>query len=347
MESRIPDPMDSEQLLAKTDNEKHVNLRFLISKEIAGRIIGKGGENVKQFREMYGAQIKIPQCQSPERVMVISGSLQTVLDTMTAIVSKYRRPSKEEDKSDDENKCEIKMFVHESSAGAIIGTKGGRIKQLRSENDCQVRCFRICAPGSSERVVRICGQKDSLIRVLKICYALCLSSPPRGPIIPYDPTFYKADMVQDYGGIGSETQQYYQPGPPPSYNPNANYSQQPPNHPYSTGKNYGVPAPNRNYLPQSNNYPPQQHHQQQYGQDYYNNNNINVGYNDRDNASYYNQYQNFNQNQPRYTPTHQPQEYNTSNNDDERQKYSYQNDNPVKYSQHSGYTPYRSNGAYN
>ena len=95
--------------------------------------------------------------------------------------------------------------MHHSQAGAVIGTKGLRIKQLRTEHDCQVRCFPSKCPGSTDRIVRIAGtEKDNALTVLKLSISLCLLSPPRGQVQEYDANFCDPALVSEYGGIGSE-----------------------------------------------------------------------------------------------------------------------------------------------
>lgn len=50
---------------------------------------------------------------------------------------------------------DIRMLVHQSHAGAIIGKQGIKIKELRELTQAQIKVFQECAPQSTDRVVLI------------------------------------------------------------------------------------------------------------------------------------------------------------------------------------------------
>jgi heterogeneous nuclear ribonucleoprotein K len=48
-----------------------VEVRVLIPSKIAGSIIGKAGANIQQLRTNNNANVRVPDCEGPERVMNI------------------------------------------------------------------------------------------------------------------------------------------------------------------------------------------------------------------------------------------------------------------------------------
>ena len=53
---------------------------------------------------------------------------------------------------------EIKMLVHQSQAGAIIGRAGYKIKELREKTNTSIKVYSSCCPQSTERVIAV-GKK--------------------------------------------------------------------------------------------------------------------------------------------------------------------------------------------
>jgi heterogeneous nuclear ribonucleoprotein K len=47
---------------------------------------------------------------------------------------------------------EIRILIHQSMAGAIIGRKGEKIKELREQTGANLKVFSECAPMSTDRV---------------------------------------------------------------------------------------------------------------------------------------------------------------------------------------------------
>ncbi|EGI67951.1 Heterogeneous nuclear ribonucleoprotein K [Acromyrmex echinatior] len=102
-------------------------LRLLIPSKVAGSIIGKGGQNITKLRSQYKASIIVPDCPGPERVLTISSDLPTVLQVLNEVV-----PNLEENGSrHGSDEIDVRMLVHQSQAGCIIGKAGLKIKELR------------------------------------------------------------------------------------------------------------------------------------------------------------------------------------------------------------------------
>jgi len=73
------------------DNGENRELRFLVHQAIAGGIIGKGGETIREIRESTGTQMKVyssPAPQSTDRCVQVSGVLEQVMNAAREIYTK-------------------------------------------------------------------------------------------------------------------------------------------------------------------------------------------------------------------------------------------------------------------
>ncbi|PIO27907.1 hypothetical protein AB205_0060560 [Aquarana catesbeiana] len=102
--------------------------------------------------------------------------------------------------------CELRLLIHQSLAGGIIGVKGAKIKELRENTQTTIKLFQECCPHSTDRVVLIGGKPDRVVECIKVILDLiseaslsCKVSPIKGRAQPYDPNFY--DETYDYGGF--------------------------------------------------------------------------------------------------------------------------------------------------
>ncbi|KAF2369092.1 K domain type 1 [Trinorchestia longiramus] len=101
------------------------DLRLLIQAKTAGSIIGKGGSNISRLRSEYPATITIPDCPGPERVLTVRGDYSIVLKVLEEVLNALAEAIPRTDESD------VRLLVHQSQAGAIIGKGGEKIKELR------------------------------------------------------------------------------------------------------------------------------------------------------------------------------------------------------------------------
>ena len=117
------------------------------------------------------------------------------------------------------NSLQVRMLVHQSHAGAIIGKGGSKIKELREKANANIRVFTQCAPASTDRVCQIEGDTDQTMQAIELIHqmladlpakvssrALCYSIALKvfvlqGAIRPYDTMQYDPGYVAEYGGI--------------------------------------------------------------------------------------------------------------------------------------------------
>lgn len=210
MDGRMKRPLDDDETMGSCDDlpkrrrgeGPRVEIRVLLQSKNAGAIIGKGGTNIKRLRTDFKASVTVPDSSGPERILTVSAELGTVLEVLLDII-----PSLEDYKNKHgEFDCEIRMIVHQSQAGCIIGRAGFKVKELREKTGAGIKVYSTCCPNSTDRVVGISGKRKVVVGCVEEIIELLQSAPPKGPIQPYDPTYFDEYAAPEYGGfISSES----------------------------------------------------------------------------------------------------------------------------------------------
>ena len=113
-------------------------------------MIGKGGKNIKALRTDYNASVSVPDSSGPERILN-SANIETIGEILKKIIPTLEKglqlpsltaTSQLPLKSDaveclnyqhykgSDVDCELRLLIHQSLAGGIIGVKGAKIKEL-------------------------------------------------------------------------------------------------------------------------------------------------------------------------------------------------------------------------
>uniref|UniRef100_A0A665VGU7 Heterogeneous nuclear ribonucleoprotein K n=1 Tax=Echeneis naucrates TaxID=173247 RepID=A0A665VGU7_ECHNA len=112
------------------NSDEMVELRILLQSKNAGAVIGKGGKNIKALRTDYNASVSVPDSSGPERILSISADIETVGEILLKIIPTLEEYQQYNGMDFD---CELRLLIHQSLAGSIIGVKGAKIKELREE----------------------------------------------------------------------------------------------------------------------------------------------------------------------------------------------------------------------
>ncbi|XP_046969835.1 heterogeneous nuclear ribonucleoprotein K isoform X1 [Vanessa cardui] len=188
-------PMQKRQ--RQTDDE----VTFLIPSKVAGSIIGKGGSNISKLRNEYKASITVPDCPGPERVLSITASdIDTIMEIVKDILPNLADGAPKGGTSDD---LDVRLLIHQSRAGCVIGKAGAKIKELREKTGARLKIFSNPAPQSSERVVQLVGKPDAVAAGVREVLHLIRQVPIKGGIQNYDPHNYDDFYADEYGGFGS------------------------------------------------------------------------------------------------------------------------------------------------
>jgi heterogeneous nuclear ribonucleoprotein K len=104
----------------------------------------------------------------------------------------------------DDNDHEVRLLIHQSHAGRVIGKGGTRIKELREETGSQIKIYMDCAPYSTERVVQITGSTKQITNCIGAMYETMEGVPPKGANMPYNPNNFDQFNATSYGGYTDE-----------------------------------------------------------------------------------------------------------------------------------------------
>ncbi|XP_051950370.1 heterogeneous nuclear ribonucleoprotein K-like [Xyrauchen texanus] len=178
------------------NSDDMVELRILLQSKNAGAVIGKGGKNIKALRTDYNATVSVPDSSGPERILSVSADIPTVAEILLKIIPTLEEYQHYKGVDFD---CELRLLIHQSLAGSIIGVKGAKIKELRESTQTTIKLFQECCPQSTDRVVLVGGKADRVVQCIKTMLELIVEAPTKGRTQPYDPNFY--DETYDYGGF--------------------------------------------------------------------------------------------------------------------------------------------------
>uniref|UniRef100_A0A8C8J4F3 Heterogeneous nuclear ribonucleoprotein K n=1 Tax=Oncorhynchus tshawytscha TaxID=74940 RepID=A0A8C8J4F3_ONCTS len=196
---RPAEDMEEEQAFKRSRNtDEMVELRVLLQSKNAGAVIGKGGKNIKALRTDYNASVSVPDSSGPERILSVSADIETIGEILLKIIPTLEEVSYQHYNGIDFD-CELRLLIHQSLAGGIIGVKGTKIKELRENTQTTIKLFQECCPHSTDRVVLVGGKPDRVVDCIKVILELVSEAPIKGRAQPYDPNFY--DETYDYGGF--------------------------------------------------------------------------------------------------------------------------------------------------
>jgi len=175
----------------------HIKIRLLIQSRVGGAIIGKGGRNIMSLRQDHQAKISVPDSPGPERVITIAANEDSVMEIIKKILSHIDEGRGRGGGGDHE----VRVLVHQSRSGAVIGKGGGTIKELRAETGARIKLFTESCPCSTDRVMLVNGSDETIVETLKKVNHILKDVEIRGPYEPYDPYNYDPPSAYSYGGF--------------------------------------------------------------------------------------------------------------------------------------------------
>eukprot|EP00095_Tigriopus_kingsejongensis_P001447 maker-scaffold207_size258870-snap-gene-0.11 protein:Tk01447 transcript:maker-scaffold207_size258870-snap-gene-0.11-mRNA-1 annotation:"heterogeneous nuclear ribonucleoprotein k-like isoform x1" len=196
----------------KRPREDKFEIRVLVPSKVAGSLIGKGGCNIQKLRSENTANVRIPDCPGPERVMSIvvdepENAVQVLDKSLPYMTEEAVRGGPGATSTPDAPQ-ELRLLIHQSIVGGIIGRAGFKIKEIREASGANVKVYQNCAPQSSDRCVSVSGTMEKLLGALGEIFKIVASTEVKGADQPYDPINYDAFFANDYGGYGSEVDAY-------------------------------------------------------------------------------------------------------------------------------------------
>ncbi|KAH8331752.1 hypothetical protein KR074_010700, partial [Drosophila pseudoananassae] len=170
-------------------------LFYLNFEQIAGAVIGKGGQHIQKMRTQYKATVSVDDSQGPERTIQISADIESTLEIITEMLKYF------EERDED---FDVRLLIHQSLAGCVIGKGGQKIKEIRDRIGCRfLKVFSNVAPQSTDRVVQTVGKQSQVIEAVREVITLTRDTPIRGAIHNYDPMNFDRVYADEYGGYGT------------------------------------------------------------------------------------------------------------------------------------------------
>ncbi|XP_064547001.1 heterogeneous nuclear ribonucleoprotein K homolog isoform X2 [Drosophila montana] len=181
----------------KRNRRNEETVRILIPSSIAGAVIGKGGQHIQKMRTQYKATVSVDDSQGPERTIQISTDIDSTLEIITEMLKYFEERDEEFD---------VRLLIHQSLAGCVIGKGGQKIKEIRDRIGCRfLKVFSNVAPQSTDRVVQTVGKQSQVIDAVREVITLTRDTPIKGPIHNYDPMNFDRVYADEYGGYGTGT----------------------------------------------------------------------------------------------------------------------------------------------
>lgn len=182
--------------------------RILLASRVAGSLIGRGGANIKKLRAINDSSIRIPDSPGPERLMTILGddrdAIIAVLEECLPLMSEEVVYGGRGAEVPEEANVEIRLLIHASIVGGVIGRGGEKIRDIRKECGVGVKVMQECAPQSTDRCVSVSGLNTKVIQAIGEIYQVVADTEIRGEDEPYDPINFDPAYASNYGGFGEE-----------------------------------------------------------------------------------------------------------------------------------------------
>ncbi|KAI8386996.1 eukaryotic type KH-domain (KH-domain type I) [Blakeslea trispora] len=157
--------------LSSQTQEEPLTLRALVSTKEAGVIIGKGGKNVAELREVTGVKAGVSKVVQGvhDRVLTVSGTLEGVAKAYSLIARTIIENSVQTQPSDEQNShptdtaiATIRLLISHNLMGTVIGRQGAKIKFIQDLSGVRMTASKTLLPQSTERVVEVRGNVQSI-----------------------------------------------------------------------------------------------------------------------------------------------------------------------------------------
>jgi len=147
-------------------------LKILCPYYVAGAVIGKGGENIKEIKEKSGASVVVSQNNvrfpgTNERVISIRGNHDAIKLCVNMIQEKIRNDEPPETAKgprveNDKRKLCCKLVVSDNTLGRIIGKGGKTVQEMKTKFEVEINTTRRSETpfGLDERAISIEGDDE-------------------------------------------------------------------------------------------------------------------------------------------------------------------------------------------
>ncbi|KAI4159986.1 MAG: hypothetical protein LQ342_006114 [Letrouitia transgressa] len=146
------------------DETGWLHMRAVISSAEAATVIGKGGENVSQIRQLSGAKCTVSDYSrgAVERVLTVSGLVDATAKAFGLIIRTLNNEPLEAASTSQSKTYPLRLLVPHILIGSIIGKSGVRIREIQEASGARLNASDSCLPLSTERSLVVLGVADAV-----------------------------------------------------------------------------------------------------------------------------------------------------------------------------------------
>jgi len=214
-QNEVPAATDTTAKKPESTDANYLSLRSLVTIRDAGIIIGKGGKNVSEVRDITGVKAAVSKVVTGvnERILTVTGNLDSVAKAYSSFANyllenagvpctniysnqfnflnhftNNNHNNNNNNNGGNEPVTAIHLLINHLLLGSIIGKNGTKIKEIREASGARIVASKEILPQSTERVIDIIGTVDAIhIAVHKIGECI-LNDTEKIYCIQYNPT---------------------------------------------------------------------------------------------------------------------------------------------------------------
>lgn len=145
-------------------------LVLLIRHDEVGRLMGRGGDNIRRIEEFSNARVDVDRHEARVTIIGKGGSLTKARSMVLSEVSYAKTDDgtilKDDGKGDEKRKEKepLKLWVWSKEAGRIIGRGGETVREINQKTGADVQVSRqdIHEHGIAERLIQVMGTKAQI-----------------------------------------------------------------------------------------------------------------------------------------------------------------------------------------
>ncbi|KAI8888179.1 hypothetical protein K501DRAFT_26966 [Backusella circina FSU 941] len=183
------------------ETDGSISLRSVVDTKDAGAIIGKGGKNINEIRDVSTAQITMSKIVQGvhERILTVNGSIHSISRAYGLLGERIQLENAQssDDKKHERSTVSIKLLIPNDKMGNLIGKSGNVIKSIQEQSFARLDASENPLPMSNERTVTIQGTPFSIEQAVYLIVEILMNNTKKQTrVIHYKPNS-KDNMKDD------------------------------------------------------------------------------------------------------------------------------------------------------
>jgi len=142
---------------------REVALKMLLPSNVAGHLIGKGGETIAELRRSSGTNIQMSKATdlfpgTQDRVSLITGPKESVSHVVQLLVKLMKERWEELGEADTERERTLRVVVPNSTIGMVIGKGGESVEEMKQRSGVSILISKKEELKVPERVISLVGE---------------------------------------------------------------------------------------------------------------------------------------------------------------------------------------------